>query len=92
MTRVKMKWWLPAFSILILVATVAAAEGFTLISKDQLKGELKNPNTYILDVRVQPEWDSSQFKIEGAHRESPAEVDKWMTNYPKNKTIVLYCD
>ena len=78
--------------IVILAASlVGGAEGITLIGKDQLKEELTKPDVIVIDVRAPHDWDSSQWKIQGARRESPAETVQWMTKYPKDKTIVLYC-
>jgi len=82
-----------AFLIVIFTASFAgAANAITFIGKDQLKQELQNPDVVVIDVRVPHEWDSSQSKIQGARRESPDEVNEWMTKYPKDKTLVLYCD
>jgi rhodanese-related sulfurtransferase len=92
MMRSKFTLWLLACLILMFTASFAGAEGVTLISKDQLKAELTKPDVTVIDVRVESEWNSSQSKIQGARRESPAEVSKWAGKYPKDKTIVLYCD
>ena len=45
----------------------------------------------ILDVRTDRDWVPSQWKIEGAGRVDPSKTDRWMTKYPKDQTIVLYC-
>jgi rhodanese-related sulfurtransferase len=45
----------------------------------------------ILDVRKGKDWKSSEFKIKGASRANPKELDKWAETYPKDKTFVLYC-
>jgi len=37
------------------------------------------------------DWDSSQWKIQGAQRQLPMEVKEWIGKYPKDKKIVLYC-
>jgi rhodanese-related sulfurtransferase len=93
MTRLRFKsLWFPAFLATILTASLAGAGGFAFISTDQLKNDLAKPDVTVIDVRVEPEWNSSQWKIEGALRESPREVSDWMPKYPKDKTIVLYCD
>lgn len=93
MTRLNSKLlWFPAFIALILTASFAEANGVALISADQLKKDLSKPDVIVIDVRVEPEWNASQEKIKGAVRESPGEVADWMGKYPKDKTIVLYCD
>ncbi len=81
-----------ACMIVILSASFArGTNGFIVVSKDQVKQELANPDVIVIDVRTPSSWDSSPWKVQGARRESPADVDKWITKYPKDKTIVLYC-
>ena len=57
--------------VILAVSLVGAAEGITLISKDQLKEELAKPGIVVIDVRAPHDWDSAQWKIQGARRESP---------------------
>ena len=86
------KFSLPACLIVIFAASlVCGAEGITSISTDQLKEELTKPDVIVVDVRINHDWDSSQYKIQGAQRQNPAEVQEWMGKYPKDKKIVLYC-
>ncbi|HYA40957.1 MAG TPA: rhodanese-like domain-containing protein [Syntrophobacteraceae bacterium] len=82
---------LASFIVFIASSLVSGAEGITLISKDQLKEELAKPDLIVIDVRASHDWNSSEWKIAGARRESPTETKEWMTKYPRDKTIVLYC-
>lgn len=92
MTRSKITLWILACLIFMVGASLALGTvGITYVSKDQLKAELTNPNVIVVDVRQSQDWDSSQWKIRGARRESPAEVGQWINKYPKDKTIVFYC-
>lgn len=92
MKRSNLRYWLLVSLIALFSASLAAgAQGFTLINKDQLKEKLGNPDVAIVDVRTPNDWDHSQYKIQGAVRQSPANVKDWMGQYPKDKTIVLYC-
>ncbi len=92
MRRLNFKSSILACLIVIFAASlVGGAEGITIISVDQLKEKLKNPDVIVIDVRTEHDWSSSQWKIQGAKRELPAEVKEWMGKYPKDKTIVLYC-
>ncbi len=77
--------------VIFAASLVGAAEGITVISKDQLKEEVAKPGIVVIDVRAPHDWDSARWKIKGARRESPAETGQWMADYPKDKTIVLYC-
>jgi len=92
MKRSSFKLSLLVSLVVFLAASLASgADGFTVISKDQLKEELAKPDVMVIDVRATHDWDSSQWKIQGAQRQSPAEVKEWVGKYPKDKTIVLYC-
>lgn len=92
MRRLNPKFLFPVFLMLFFAATlVYAAQGFSFITKDQLKKELGNRKVTIIDVRTRHDWNSSHWKIEGAQRRSPKNPWKWMSEYPKNRTIVLYC-
>jgi len=61
------------------------------ISIEELKAKLEDPDVAIIDVRSAHDWDDSNTKIKGAIREEPSKLDSWVKNYPKDKTIVLYC-
>jgi rhodanese-related sulfurtransferase len=92
MIRSNFKLTLLVSLVAFLAASLAGgADGFTVIDKDQLKEELTKPDVIVIDVRATHDWDSSQWKIQGAQRQSPAEVKEWIDKYPKDKTIVLYC-
>ena len=92
MTHSNLKSWLLACLIVIFTASLAAgAEGITIINKDQLKAELTKPDEIVVDVRTPHDWDSSQWKIQGARRLSPAEAGQSISAYPKDKTLVFYC-
>jgi rhodanese-related sulfurtransferase len=92
MRRTNSIWPLLALFIVIAASPFAVlAEGFTVISKDQLKEELGRPDVVIIDVRAPHDWDTTEWKIQGAQRQAPAEAKEWMGKYPKDKTIALYC-
>ncbi len=61
------------------------------ISKETLKSELGNPRLVVIDVRTMGDWQSSQWKIQGAVREDPGDVETWQNKYAKDSKIVLYC-
>lgn len=60
------------------------------MSKDELKANLDNKDFVIIDVRTPRDYDKSDYRIIGAVRENPMDVTFWY-NYPKDKTMVLYC-
>jgi rhodanese-related sulfurtransferase len=61
------------------------------ITKEELRGQLGNPEVVIIDVRIGSSWKESEYKIKGAVREDPADVSSWITEYPKDKTLIFYC-
>ena len=79
------------FIFLFGSATSSLAVNIDTVDIDELKSMLDSENTVVLDVRAGRDWSSSEFKIKGAIREEPGDVDAWAGNYGKDKTIVLYC-
>ncbi len=77
------------FFLLLLANATAYSQNTSRISKDELKANLGK--VIIIDVRTRGDWDASQWKILGAVREDPMNVDRWKDKYPKDKEIVLYC-
>lgn len=61
------------------------------MSTEELKANLGAPDLVVIDVRAAKDWNGSDRKIAGAVREDPASPEKWAGNYPKEKTVVLYC-
>lgn len=82
-----------AFTLMVIFSTAAAGltAGYSYLSKEELKSQLGNPNWVVLDVRTSFGWVLSFSKIEGAVRKNPGKVGSWLADYPKDKTIVLYC-
>ena len=73
-----------------LAPGVGAAD-VPLMTKDELKAALGNPDLVILDARAGKDWKSSEFKIQGAVRAAPGDFDEWGSVYDKGQKIVLYC-
>jgi len=79
-------------SLLAGLPAIASASDVPKINKEELNSMLNNPDIIIIDVRRERDWKSSSLKIRGAVWEDFLDVDIWAQKYPKNKTIVLYCD
>jgi hypothetical protein len=58
---------------------------------DELNARLGDSSLVIIDVRTAGDWAGSSAKIKGAMREEGKSVSDWVSNYSKDKTIVLYC-
>jgi len=77
--------------MLAIVLPMAAAMDVPLITKEELKALMEKGDVVILDVRSGRDWDSSEFKIQGALRADPKNVAAWVGEHAKNKPTVLYC-
>ena len=90
--RIKLSGFLLAAALILAAAGLAPARAEApLMTVDQLHAVLGDPDVVVLDVRVGEDWESSEFKIEGALRADPATYDEWAETYPRSKQIVLYC-
>jgi len=85
-------WILMLFTIM-LSATFALSDDVPMITKEQLKAMLGNPDCNILDFRHFSDYTSSDLKIKGAIREVAMGwgTGGWAGQYSKEKTLVLYC-
>ncbi len=79
------------FFILFSSVTSAFAQDVATIDVDELQAMLGSEDLVVLDVRAGRDWSSSEFKIQGAFREEPGDVEGWAGKYEKDKTVVLYC-
>ncbi len=61
------------------------------ITGEEMKIFLDDPDTIIIDVRLERDWEQSDQKIKGAIHENPmAEEASWAGTYPEDKHIILY--
>jgi hypothetical protein len=60
------------------------------ISREELKAMIVSDDIIIIDVLTENDWKTSKFKIKGAVRENPKDVESWTYKYSKDKTIVFY--
>ena len=77
----------------LVVAPTSMAFGKTipLITKEELKPIMGNPDVAIIDVRKGRDWTSSEFKIKGAVYGDPKEIADWNKQFTKDTKLVLYC-
>lgn len=75
---------------LFVSVSIAAHKGnVDIMSKDELKARLGDPDIIVLDVRKGTDWRASEFKIKGSIRMEPRNITK--ADFPKDKILVLYC-
>lgn len=75
-----------------LLANLAFSADVPMMTKEQLKAVLGNPEFVIFDVRLGSDYFSSDLKIKGAVRPG-LHAYVWHTalKYPKGCTFVFYC-
>jgi rhodanese-related sulfurtransferase len=91
----KYKKALPILLLISLITgltSITSASDVPKISAEELRAMLGNPEVIIIDVRIERDWKASALKVKGAAWEDFMDVDTWAQKYPKDKTIVLYCD
>lgn len=78
--------------ILCLFSTMAFAQAaVSRMTKEQLKTQLDDPQTVVVDVRSGRDWTSSKQKIKGALRVEMRNLTLAIQTYDKDKTLVFYC-
>lgn len=79
-----------AFCIFLFpIVTIAADAEVQRITKEELKAKMdKGEGIVILDMRSKGSYDGSKFKIKGAVRLSPTEVE---SKIGKDKEVITYC-
>lgn len=77
-------------ALVFFAGSAAFADQVPRMDKDELKAMLGKEDVVILDVRRGEDWASSEFKIKDAVRIDNGDLSK-ITQYPKDKTLVLYC-
>ena len=78
-------------AVLLGTTPVFSADPFGTMNKDELKDQLGSGRLIILDARANRDWNSSEFKIQGAQRAASGDFEQWSTIYAKDSTLVIYC-
>jgi len=88
-----MKNWILIMGLLTVMGLAGAASAASdgIITKEELKPMLDDPDLVVLDVRTGRDWRSSEFKIKGALRAKPSDFDSWTAQQSKDKRFVTYC-
>jgi len=77
--------------LLLAMSLTVSAASVPRMSTDELKSQLGDADLVVLDVRGNWDWVKAKEQISGSDRVSPGGASQWAENYPKDKTIVLYC-
>lgn len=80
------------FLTAVLLPIFAISADVPIMTKEQLKAMLENPDLVILDVRLGSDYFSSDLKIKGAVRPEMWNYLSYVVlSYPKGKIFVVYC-
>jgi hypothetical protein len=74
-----------------LFSLTASGSEISLISINQLKLILDNPEIAVIDVRSSKDWQTSDIKIKGAVRGAPKNFESWAYDFSNDKVLILYC-
>ncbi len=80
-----------AVGVALLLSAPTLAGAASLITKEELKPMLDDPDLVVLDVRTGRDWKSSEFKIKGAKRVTFNDYAAVAEKYGKDKKYVIYC-
>jgi len=92
-----MKKKLLTISVLVLLTigifvTFSLSADVPMMTKEELKAMLGNPDLVIFDIRLGRDYFSSDLKIKGAVRpDMGAHITGTVWTYPKGKTFICYC-
>ena len=80
--------------VMLMVAAMAVtawAEDVERMSVTELRAQIDAEDLVVIDVRRGSDWDASEFKIQGAIRVDPKDVEAGIADLDKTKRYVLYC-
>lgn len=91
-----MHWFLRFLLLISLLvfssSVIAAGDGVTRITKEELKAKLdKGEKIIILDVRTKSSYNGSAIKIKGDVRKDTNMAESWYKELPIDREIITYC-
>lgn len=80
-----------AINSVVLAGGAFAGDKVPRMEPTELAAMLDSPNMTIIDVRRGKDWSGSEEIIKNAVRKPYNDVANWADDFPKDRTIVLYC-
>jgi len=77
--------------LLAVVDVACAGDAVPRMEPSDLLARIDSPDIMIIDVRRGRDWDDSDEMIRNAVRRDYRDVESWIGDIPKGKTLVLYC-
>ncbi|WP_027883529.1 rhodanese-like domain-containing protein [Meiothermus rufus] len=75
---------------LFWLASLGLAQGYTIVSVDDLKRALANPKNFVIDVRTPQEF--AQGHVPGAVNWPLQQIEHWWSRVPKDRMVYVYCN
>lgn len=61
------------------------------ITPEELLSRIESSRVTVIDVRQERDFTKTPYKIKGAVREDPSDIESWAGKYHRDTPIVLYC-
>ncbi|MGQ4807034.1 hypothetical protein NKDENANG_00372 [Candidatus Entotheonellaceae bacterium PAL068K] len=92
MIRNKLSTLAMSWLMVSLFAPMTMAQStVNLMTTEELKARLDDPDVLVVDVRLGRDWSDSDLKIKGAIRVELRAIASLADTYDKDKTFVFYC-
>lgn len=75
----------------LVLALTGVSQAASVVTKETLKDWMDNNTVTVLDARTGRDWNASEFKIQGARRTDPKDVEDWKGSFAKGDRLVIYC-
>jgi len=76
--------------LVFLVAFWGLAQGFTIVTVDDLNRALADPKTFVIDVRTPQEYAGGH--VPGAVNWPLQEIESWWSKVPKDRVVYIKCN
>ncbi len=75
---------------MLLAASIGFAQGFKIVTVDDLNRALSNPKTFVIDVRTPQEFAAGH--VPGAVNWPLQEIESWWRKVPKDRVVYVKCN
>jgi len=76
--------------LVFLMAFWGLAQGFTVVTVDDLNRALADPKTFVIDVRTPQEYAGGH--VPGAVNWPLQEIESWWSKVPKDRVVYIKCN
>lgn len=76
--------------VVLLVASLGLAQGFKIVTVDDLNRALSNPKTFVIDVRTPQEY--AEGHVPGAVNWPLQQIESWWSKVPKDRVVYVKCN